>query len=322
LSNAHPEADQVIELHSALKSASGVGPEMLPSAIAQELALDLGTIEKRPMIFGDVRFNITYNAIVQGKTEPVSLRDLFGEAAAPNVQTMMKFRDQQMDLLYKDLKANGSTKQKKFLDDHALSRDQARQMSVELGNLLMDIQGTPASAQDDQMIAAAAMIAAKAAPVAVVDIDFGGDNHQDSDLSVETQALRSATASLSSFWGRLKALGVQDQTTFALQNVFGRTLQKKTGGGRDHNSEHAVMLMFGPNVKAGVTGDMTPLADKRGASATGINSVTGRSVDADVPKNGTLASAGKTLMRACGIAEERVEPRISSGKIIRSAVVS
>ena len=328
MSNAHPEIPAVMKVHSALKAQSGSGPEMLPSAISQELAESLGTIQKTPVILDNLRFNLTYDAIAQSSTSPGSVKSLFGASQSTNQKAMMEFRDQQLDNLYKDLKSNGTKQQKKFLDDYAISRTQARQLSIELGSLLADVTGGNgfAANQTDQVLAAVAVIASKTAPVAVISLFFGGDNHRDTNLTGEANSLVSATQNIQLMYDRLKALGIHDSTTFALQNVFGRTLQTRMEGGnmrgRDHNSEHAVMLMHGPNVNPGVTGGIRSIDGHRAGEARPINSATGGTNNTDIPKNQTLASAGKTLMAACGIDENKVNERITTGKVVSAAIKS
>ena len=92
--------------------------------------------------------------------------------------------------------------------------------------------------------------------------------------------------------------------------------------GRDHNSEHAVMLMHGPNVNPGVTGGIRSIDGHRAGEARPINSATGGTNNTDIPKNQTLASAGKTLMAACGIDENKVNERITTGKVVSAAIKS
>ncbi len=319
-SNAHPESIATIKGHGGIKTTAGNGTEMLPSAIAQETAEALGTLTSKPMILDTPGFSISYNSISQGVTQPGPLKNLFASGTAVDEKAMMDFRDSQLDLLYKDLKANGTAKQKSFLDSHAISKDQARQLSGQLGTLLEEVVGNNANRDRDQLITAAAVIASKSAPVVVVSLNFGNDNHQDANLNAERDSLIARVADLNDLYSRLSALGIEDKTTFALQNTFGRTLQRNTRGGRDHNSEHAVMPMFGPNVNPGVTGRLQPVAGRKLGGATVINSNDGTQVGADIARNETLGAACKTLMAACGVSDESIQKRVTSGKVVKSAI--
>ena len=312
--NAHSEADNVLKVHGALKGASGNGAEMLPSAIAQMVRPALGTMSTAPILIGSIKGNLTFNAVPQPYVAPSSLAQLFPTTSSASANSMRQFRDRAVDTLYRDLRTNGTAAQKQFLDDHVLSASQARNLLVEFQNTL---SGLGTSTAQDQMIAAAALIAAKATPSIVVNLRFGGDNHGSSGL--EEQQTTESVAAIGFLWDRLNAMGLQDQTTFCLQNVFGRTLAGTASGGRGHHGGHNVAVMFGPNVKPGITGQLQ-MSGSVGRS-TAINSMTGTATGADVPAEETLAATAKTLMKACGADETSINQRIAFGKILRSAVV-
>ena len=312
--NAHSEADNVLKVHGALKGASGNGAEMLPSAIAQMVQSNLGTLGTAPILVGQIRGNLTFNSIPQPFVAPNSLTQLFPTTTTPSANSMRQFRDRAVDTLYRDLRSNGTPAQKKFLDDHVLSASQARNLLVEFQSTL---SGLGTSTAQDQMIAAAALIAAKATPSIVINLRFGGDNHGSS--GVEEQQTTESVAAIGFLWDRLNAMGLHDKTTFCIQNVFGRTLVGTASGGRQHHGGHNVAVMFGPNVKPGITGQLQ-MSGSVGRS-TAINSTTGTSASADVPTEETLAATAKTLMKACGADETTINQRIAFGKILRSAVV-
>lgn len=310
--NAHSEAENVLKVQGALKATTGSGSEMLPSAIAQLNQATLGTMQASPILMGAINSNLTFNSVPQPLIAPGSLTSLF-PAAAGTATSLLNFRDRAIDSLYRDLKSNGTSAQKKFLDDHALSSKQARSMASEFQNTL---SGLGVSGLQDQMVGAAALIAAKVTPTIVVSLRFGSDNHSQS--GAEEPATIESAAALAFLWDRLNALGVADQTTFFLQNVFGRTLHGSSAGGRSHHGAHTVGVMFGPNVKGGVTGELQMSGTVGRSSA--INSTTGLAAGADIPTNETLASTAKTLMKACGIDETEINRRVTLGKVLRSAV--
>jgi len=67
----------------------------------------------------------------------------------------------------------------------------------------------------DQVIASVALIKLKVAPVVTMHLPFGGDNHNDSDLSVEAQDTLDSMATLTALWTELVQQVCQDQVTFA-----------------------------------------------------------------------------------------------------------
>lgn len=315
LENAHFKSPAVLELHGALLRKVGIGAEMLPSAIAQELADQLGTVSKKPIVLS--RQQINFEQISQPYSSPSSLKEAFGPITDVNRKNILRFRDQMIDKLYADVKYNGTIRQAQFIESHALSRDEARSLIDSLSTLLNDVTG---DLQKDQVLAAAAVIAAKAAPVATINITAGGDNHGDSTLATESAGLKTACENIELLWEKLNSFGIADSTTFALNNVFGRTLKRNSDGGRDHNRSHSVTLMFGPHVKGGVTGDVATKSDHEGGAATGINSLNGTKNNPDIPALETLSSSAKTLMKACGVNEATIHKRVTLGKIVRSAI--
>ncbi|HEX2877794.1 MAG TPA: DUF1501 domain-containing protein [Polyangiaceae bacterium] len=318
--NAHPEHRKVMTLQGAAKSASGNGQEMLPSLIASELASTLGTIQTEPIPLGNEL--ITYNARALDNIDPTGLKSLFDQ---PDdlLTGLTQLRDQEIDAIYADLRTNGTRIQKQFLDRYALGREQVRKLGEDLAQLLTRLPVDPADKDSpvDQIIAAVALIKLKVAPVVTIHLPFGGDNHNDSDLSVEAQDTLASVGSLNTLWTELTAQGLQDQVTFASLNVFGRTLKRNASGGRNHNQNHHVMALFGKHVKGGVIGGVDVLAQD--FAATGIDSKTGQAdPSGDVTPLSSLESAGKTLAAALQVPNERIEARINAGKIVSAALVA
>jgi len=61
-------------------------------------------------------------------------------------------------------------------------------------------------------------------PVIAVHIPFGGDNHADPGLKLETAETLSGVAVLADLMQRLESAELQDKVSFVSLNVFGRTL--------------------------------------------------------------------------------------------------
>jgi len=319
--NIHPEAEDVLRINQSLKGPGGRGVEMLPSAIAQHTAVALGTISSVPVIIGATNTAFTSDGIRLDQIQPRTLKNSLGSAVDVQAQRLMELRDQALDSLYSEIKTSGTVAQKEYLDRHVKSRDEARQLSAGLGNLLADVQG---NTQNDAVLAAVAVVASKTAPAAVLPIYFGGDNHGDRGLVKEIEGNRTGIAAMGSIGDRLRLTGMSEQTTYAQLNVFGRSLGKKGNAnvslGRDHNPHHSVMVMEGPKVEPGVTGGIEPISNRDAGQAMGINSQTGGTTGADITKADTLASAAKTLMKACGLEDGEINERIEKGKVVSAAI--
>jgi hypothetical protein len=318
--NAHPEHRKVMALHGAAKSAAGNGQEMLPSLLASELAAGLGTIQSEPIPLGGEL--ITYEGRALDNIDPTGLKSLFDQ---PDdlLTGLSSLRDQEIDALYGDLRQNGTRVQRQFLDRYALGRDQVRKLGEDLATLLARLPTDPANRDSptDQVIAAVALIKLKVAPVVTIHLPFGSDNHNDSDLTIEAQETVDSIAVLGTLWSELTAADLQDQVTFGSLNVFGRTLKRNASGGRNHNQNHHVMTLFGKHVQGGVVGGVGPIEGDFGALA--IDSSTGQvSETGDIDPLSSLESAAKTLGAALQVPGERLDQRISGGKVVAAALKS
>ena len=117
---------------------------------------------------------------------------------------------------------------------------------------------------------------------------------------------------LSRLWQELENAQLQNQVTFGMMNVFGRTLDRNNTGGRNHNRLHAVMTTFGQKIKAGVYGaigdnrDCLPIEPSTGAGDSG----------GAILADETMSACGKTLMTALGLGVTDIETRIQGGQVI------
>ncbi len=316
--NAHPEHRKVMTLHGAAKGASGNGQEMLPSLFSSELASALGTIQREPVPLGNEL--LTYEGRALDGIDPTGLKSLF-DLPDDLLSRLTALRDQEIDALYGDLRANGSRVQRQFLDRYALGREQVRKLGDELATLLarLPLDPTDKDSPTDQIVAAVALMKLKVAPVVTIHLPFGGDNHNDSDLTAERDQTVGSMATLTTLWNELTAQGLQDQVSFASLNVFGRTLKRNASGGRNHNQNHHVMMMFGKNVRGSVIGGAVPLAGDFAASA--IDSKTGAaSANGDIDPLSSLESAAKTLYTALDLPAAGMEKRIVGGKVVKAAI--
>jgi Protein of unknown function (DUF1501) len=316
--NAHPEHRKVMTLQGAAKSRAGNGQEMLPSLLASELSERLDTIQVEPIPLG--KELITFEGRSLDNIDPVGLKSLF-EQPDDLLTGLSSLRDEQLDAIYGELRRGGTALQRQFLDRYALGREQVRKLGEDLATLLARLPLDPAEKNSpmDQLLAAVALIKLKVAPVVTIHLPFGGDNHNDADLTTEAADTQASIAAIGSLWAELKAQGLEDQVTFASLNVFGRTLKRNAGGGRNHNQHHHVMTLFGKHVRGGVIGGVGPVDGDFGALA--IDSSTGKvSESGDVDPLASLESAGKTLAAALQLPNDRIEARIGGGKVVSAAV--
>src|SRR6185436_11318268 len=144
---------------------------------------------------------------------------------------------------------------------------------------------------DGQVVAAVSLIKMNVTPVVTIRLNFGGDNHTDPDLArSEAPQHESGVAAITALWTQLQAAGLSDKVTFAMYNVFGRTLKKNGVTGRDHwGSQHATVLIGKPS-KAGMVGGLEPKASDY--YCTPIDSASGRGIagGGDIPFAETLSA--------------------------------
>jgi hypothetical protein len=173
-----------------------------------------------------------------------------------------------------------------------------------------------------QMIAAVALIKMNVSPVIAVRIGFGGDNHTDADLlKSEVPQHITGVAAIAGLMKLLEDNQLQDRVTFAMYNVFGRTLAKLGKAGRDHWGSHHATIMIGKHLRPGVVGGLEPKA--KDYYATSIDSKTGKPVMADggdIKFNEGLAAMSKTLGAAIGMKRDALDAHIMGGKVVGSAV--
>lgn len=303
------------------------GNEMVPSIYARHLYPCLGTVQAEPIAVGtagNALEMISFSGRPLPVVSPTQLKQLLTGSATDPVVKLRSLRDQTLDGLNAMLKADGTPEQRKFLDAMASTQAQVRQLSQSLASTLAAITSDNVRGQ---ALAAAALVAAKVAPVVTLHIPFGGDNHTDPNLADETfdhtdhdgsgrgvpgiQAVQSALASL----------GLSDTATFATMNVFGRDLsgtsKVNARGGRDHFGNHAVMVMIGRNVAPGVTGG-TGVVTGSVYGATGIDPTTGASAPsgAGIAQADTAVAAAKTLGAALGISQSLLQANfIDHGRV-------
>ncbi len=308
---AHPEFDETMTLRGAVKNSLGNGQEMLASMIAQLSQPNLGCFQPEPMVLD--RQKITYQSQPLQTAGPVQLKSLFsGDNGA--LEDLRPLRDRTLDALYGQLRNAGTRHQKKFLERFVVGRNTARDMGNHLGQLLErlpTVQDEP-NGPEDQVIAAVALARLNVAPVIVINIPFGRDNHQDSDLQVEADQTTRGVGNLALMWQELRNAEIQNQVSFAMLNVFGRTFHRNDRGGRNHNKDHSVMVAFGRHIRGGVYGGVNGSGQCLNIRANNGRGTATGGIDA----RDTMATAGRSLCAALGHDRGQIEERIHGGQIL------
>ena len=309
LTNNHANLPKVMRL-----MGQTARQEMLPSIIAKYLSPCFGTVQVDPVSAGagDI---LTIDGRDLPNVAPTGLRDLLARPNTP-LMRLQAVRDQALDEIHGVLKDRGTKAQKLYLDSLVTSRKQARSLGSDLVDMLGAIKN---DGSDGQVIAAVSLIKMNVTPVVTIRLNFGGDNHTDPDLArSEAPQHESGVLAITQLWTQLQTAGLADQVTFAMYNVFGRTLKKNGVAGRDHWGSHHATLMMGKNVRAGVIGGLEP--KNNDYYATAIDSKTGRS-GGDIPFAETLSAMGKTLGAAVGIQAGVMDKYIAGGKVVQGALV-
>ena len=314
----HPDEGKVLRAMGAI-----AGGEMLPSMLSRELQPILGTVRQQPIsLSGSFTEAVYFQGAPQALLTPTTLSSVL---ASPKnglgSMDLVKLRDQGLDSLNQLVKASGNTAQKNFIDQYATSTTQLRTLQ---DGLLSSLSAIKNDNQDSQIQAALILFQMKVTPAVVVHIDFGGDNHSDTNLSGEVSGHASGIATINQMMTELTAAKMQDQVTFAMMNVFGRTMQAKdVANGRQHNDGHHVTVMIGSKLKASVVGGVAQPSAGAEYQAMAIDSASGKgSTSGDVAYGDTFGAMSKTLAAAVGLPSDTIEANVLSGKVISSAIAS
>lgn len=314
----HSQTSTVLKAFGSLKNSTGNGTENLPSVIAQENATELGSVLTKPFV---LQGEIDYEGSPLTTFSPVDIKSMLQDTSlATNLVnesggnfSLDRSRDFLIDRVYQNVRSNGTSIQRRFFDEYALSRTQAKQMTESLLVALSDIDDNAEDEVDllrNQMKAAVALIKLNIAPVIVVKHSFTGDNHVDPALVDETTRTLNMINVYRALDDAAVANEVQDSYLYATCDVFGRDLNFGSRYGRNHNGDLVSGLIFGGHTNSALVGGLD-LTSQLGASLP-INSTTGLTTNPDVMQDDLLACYYKTIMRAAGIPDDRLDFRIPS----------
>ncbi len=308
----HPKEPDVLKLMGTISNS-----EMLPSALAKQLAPCFSTVQSQPITVGATTPSegLVYDGQALPIIPPLSLKATLTNPTGPLTQ-LQPLRDQTLSQL-SDLYKNGaSAAQKAYLDALITSQTQVRNIRQDLLSALSSIKDNSVTSQ---ITAAVTLIQMNVTPVVAIHIPFGGDNHHDTALQTEATQTVSGVGYIGALMTALASAGLQDQVTFVSLNVFGRTLGPANTDGRQHNPNHQVSIAIGKPFRGGVIGGLAPLAGDYGAlpidSKSGLGSASG-----DIQAVDSLASFGKTVMAAVGVDAATIGSTITSGQVINPAL--
>ncbi len=314
----HPDEGKVLRMMGAV--AAG---EMLPSMLSRELATALGTVRAQPIsLSGNFTEAVYYQGAPQALLTPTTLSSvLTSPKNGLGSANLVKLRDQGLDSLNQLVKASGNTAQKNFIDQYATSTTQLRTLQ---DGLLSSLSAIKNDNQDSQIQAALILFQMKVTPAVVVHIDFGGDNHSDTNLAGEVASHASGIATINTMMSSLATAKLQDQVTFAMMNVFGRTMQAKdVANGRQHNDGHHVTVMIGPKLQASVVGGVAQPSAGKEYQAMPIDSKTGKgSTTGDIIYGNTFGAMGQTLAAAVGLSSDTITTNVVNGSVVQAALAS
>jgi hypothetical protein len=321
----HPDEVKVLGLNGAV--ANG---EMLPSFLSRELSTALGTVRPQPLSLGGQGAieAIFYKGQPQAFLTPTTLASVLGSPAnGLGTANLVSLRDKTLDSLNAFARSQGNTVQKNFIDQYATSVTQLRQLQQGLLGSLSTIKD---DSPDSQIQAAIILFQMKVTPVVTVHVDFGGDNHGDPGLAKEIAGHQAGVGSIAKMMQGIAAAKLQNNVTFVMSNVFGRTMVNGFNtDGRQHNDRHHVTVMIGPGVKGSVIGGPTVAqgaAPGGGAGSTEyaalpIDSKTGLgSTSGDIVYGDTLQSMARTLAAAVGMPSSTISQNILSGTVVQPAL--
>ena len=308
----HPKEPEVLKLMGTTDAG-----EMLPSLLARYLAPCLGTIQTQPISVGATTpaEGLSYAGAPQPIIPALALKATLTAAPGP-LTNLQGLRDQALASMYDLYKNNASPAQRNYIDSLVTSQQQVRSINQNLLSALSSITDNSATSQ---ILAAVTLIQMNVTPVVAIHIPFGGDNHRDVGLVAETAQTISGVATISKLMQLLAAAGLADKVSFVSLNVFGRTIGPGNTDGRQHNANHQVSLTIGKPFAGGIIGGVAPVGGDYGAVA--IDSKTGAaSASGDVQPVDTLASFGRTMLAAVGVADATAAARIRGGKVIGGAL--
>ncbi len=310
------------------------GNEMLPSLLAKNLKPLLSTIQPQPITVGANNPSEGLSALPI--IPPLALRDTLATpapgSALAGLETLHTLRDTTVQSLY-GLYQTATKPQQAYIEALLLSQSQARSVSQSLLDTLSSIADNSVASQ---ITAAIALVRMAVTPVIAIHIPFGGDN-RDPGLAIEASADadRASPASHHPSGGstprcfrRRRQKVSRTLVTFISLNVFGRTMSTTANDnsvGRGHNASHQVSITIGNTLRPGVIGGIAQLTSGATIGEYGAQAI---DLGGNVTTSGgiapaqSLASFGQTILASAGVDDTTITTAVTSGQIVKGALVT
>ncbi|WP_144394750.1 hypothetical protein [Pleionea sediminis] len=299
----HPQFPSAKTAGGAIKGFIGRGEEELVSAIAQENAIAMGCVIDKPIVLSG---SATYKGSPLNTYTPTVIKELVTSSINSEVPREMfsAARNHLIDAVYQNIKTNGTPNQKRFLDEYALTQQQADEVASKLLNEVSEIND---DSYASQMRMACIIAKLNLAPAAVVSYQLSGDNHISDAMTVEAERTLDMMEAYRDFYDFANSMDVWNQLLYATISVFGRSMNKRANG-RNHNGSLSTGLLFGGHLSRKVIGGIDPNISK-GVSMP-INSSTGGTENPNVSVDDSLACYAKSVLKAAGVPDDRLEERV------------
>ena len=303
---------------------------MLPSILAAQLQPMLCTIQPQPIALGASPTEaISYQGAPQPIIPPTALKATLvapSTGALSNLAKLRNLRNQTLNqVVFPAYKDAGSPAQKAFID--SMTNSEADLIKAVNSSAVTNLSGIADDSANSQLQAAIILFQLNVTPVVSVHLDFGSDNHFDTNLQTEAAAtvamLATPATKGSGFSGTGGALGnfidyldstsdkvqgtaMKDMVTLMTLNVFGRTFAVNSPttlatSGRNHNFQYQGSLVIGKGFKGGVVGGIAPVpffaqSDYGAASIDPVHATPGGSI---APQD-TACAFAQTMLQGVG----------------------
>ena len=307
----HPQFPAVRTLHGRIiDNLTGRGTEDFGSALAQELHPLTQSVLAKPILMASDGSKYQGQPLI--RYTPTELAELIRTSVQQRVapDEFAAARNHIVDSYHRRLQREGTPQQKRYFDNHVKSQTDARLVSERLSGQIDSINGDSFL---DQMNLAALLFRLNITSVVNCNYRFSADNHQPDGLSTEAEHTLNMVKAYREFFNRAEELDILEQCLYATLSVFGRGMHV-TNNGRGHNAKLYTGMLIGKGfIKKQQIGGIDP--EFRGGQSLPFDAATKLPVPADrtgpsiVGVNDSIVSYCKSVMRAAGVPQTRVDAR-------------
>lgn len=307
----HPQFPVVRQLHGrCLDNVTGRGVEDFGSALTQELHPFTQSVLAKPILLARAGGKFQGQPLIQ--YQPTELASLIRTSVEQDVppEKFAAARNYVVDSYHRRLRREGTPQQKRYFDNNVKSQLDAQLVGERLGGVIDSIDGDTLLSQ---MNVAALLFKLNIASVVKCDHVFSGDNHQPDGLTTESELTLNMMKNYCDFFQRAEELEILEQCLYATFSVFGRGM-KVTTNGRGHNRNLSTGMLIGKGfIEKQQIGGIDP--EQPGGHSMPFDAATKLPVPVDqtgpsiVPVNDSIVSYCKSVMRAAGVPQDRVDAR-------------